>query len=69
MRKGIYFIIICEKIDRNGIAVNPINCDVAEVDYSHFKKQIENDGWKIYCRSTLNSPELNLSDEVTLIQN
>lgn len=67
MQKGIYFVIICEKINRNGIAVNPINCNIAECDYMDFKKKIESQNWQIYCRSTLDSPEIEMIDDSTQI--
>lgn len=68
MRNGIYFIIICRRIDNNGIAIDPINCNIAECDYEQFKKKIESENWKIYCRSTLESnPEKYLDPESTSI--
>lgn len=55
METGIYLIIVCKSIDRNGIAIEPVECQVAEVDYNQFKKDIEREEWQIYCRSTLSS--------------
>ncbi len=66
METGIYFVLICEKIDRNGIAINPLNCNVPECDYMAFKKKIESQEWKIYCRSTLES-KLEIQDDSTEI--
>ena len=56
MQSGIYLVIICRSIDKNGIGIDPIICDnIAEVDYPNFKKAIERENWIIYCRSTLSS--------------
>jgi len=52
MKSGIYKLVICERIDRNGLPINPIeynNLDSVELDGIKLAVKLEN--WKVYSQN------------------
>ena len=54
MKTGIYKLVICESIDRNGIAINPIeynDLDTSELKY--LREAVNSSDWVIYSQNEL----------------
>ena len=57
---GVYKLVICESIDRNGIAKNPIeynDLDTSELKY--LKEAVSESDWIVYSQNELKPNELN----------
>lgn len=51
MKSGIYRLIICEKIDKNGIAVNSIEFDKIDLtELESLKLATFQENWTVYCQ-------------------
>jgi len=54
MKSGIYKLVICERIDKNGIAINPIeynDLDASELKY--IKEAVSESNWKVYSQNEI----------------
>lgn len=54
MKTGVYLLVICKKIDKNGIAINPIeyeNIDATELKF--IKEAVNKSDWTIYSQNEI----------------
>ena len=52
MKSGIYKLVICESIDKNGIAKNPIEYnDLDANDLKYLREAVNSTDWKIYSQN------------------
>jgi len=59
IKTGLYRIVLCEKVDRNGLPVNVIEpppCDHEELEV--IKEVARHEGWQVYCQGELTISEL-----------
>ena len=52
MKTGLYKLVICEKIDKNGCAIHPIEynqLDTSELKY--LKEAVREANWKVYSQN------------------
>lgn len=59
LKTGIYSVIVVEKIDRNGIGINPDECFVDDIEYLELRSDLNRTQCGvIYCRKELTVNEL-----------
>ena len=54
MKSGIYKLVICERIDKTGIAINPIeynDLDTSELKY--LREAVSESNWVIYSQNEI----------------
>ena len=54
MKSGIYLLVICERIDKNGIAINPIEYeDIDAVELKFIKEAVAKSDWIVYSQNEI----------------